>query len=561
MKKIISLCLSLAMMLTVFTATSLTAQAEEYEKTIDGITYSIDAETSEAWVFGADKSITTANILSEVDGCKVIAIGDYAFRGCASLVEVTIPDSVTYIYDRAFWNCTSLTAVTIPDSVTGISNWAFQNCTSLAKITIPDSVMTIRINPFDNTAYYNDNANWENGVLYIDNCLIVAQKYYEENKDKILESEVKGDYKIKDGTRLIADSAFKECTSLTAVTIPDSVKKIGDCAFWDCTSLTKITISDSVKSIGYMVFDNTGYYNDATNWENGVLYIGNCLIDAQKYYYDENFDKVVELEVKGDYKIKDGTRLIADSAFEDCTLLTTVTIPNSVTTIGGATFEYCESLTSVTLPDSITSISEDAFGSCKSLTTVTIPNSVTSIGRAAFFECLSLTSFTITNSITDIGNYAFFYCTSLATVTIPDNVTSIGYMAFYDCKSLTTVTIPDSVTSIGDYAFGYDEDEDWNTQKIENFTIQGYKGSVAETYANENEFAFISLGQSQQLSKGDANGDGKVSVADARKLIVAIAKGQTDELLEFGDVNNDGKISVADARKIVVAIAKNDFNF
>ena len=111
---------------------------------------------------------------------------------------------------------------------------------------------------------------------------------------------------------------------------------------------------------------------------------------------------------------------------------------------------------------------------------------------------------------------------------------------------------------------------------IENFTIYGYTGSKAETYANENVFTFISLGQSQlttttqpttteptttQPPKGDANGDGKVSVADARKLVVAIAKNDTQALLEFGDVNKDGKISVADARKLVVAIAKNDFNF
>ena len=108
MKKIISLCLSLAMMLTVFTATSLTAQAEEYEKTIDGITYSIDAETSEAWVFGADKSITTANILSEVDGCAVTIIGGGAFFECDALESVTIPNSVTQISSCAFYGCTSL---------------------------------------------------------------------------------------------------------------------------------------------------------------------------------------------------------------------------------------------------------------------------------------------------------------------------------------------------------------------------------------------------------------------------------------------------------------------
>ena len=98
-------------------------------------------------------------------------------------------------------------------------------------------------------------------------------------------------------------------------------------------------------------------------------------------------------------------------------------------------------------------------------------------------------------------------------------------------------------------------------KKTENFTIQCYTGSAAETYAKENEIKFVSLDQGKPEFKGDVNGDGKISVADGRKIIVAIAKGDTAALLEFGDVNNDGKISVADARKIVVAIAKNDFNF
>ena len=170
--------------------------------------------------------------------------------------------------------------------------------------------------------------------------------------------------------------------------------------------------------------------------------------------------------------------------------LTSVTIPNSVTSIGSYAFESCYSLTSVNIPNSVTSIGDGAFQGCHGLTSVTIsditawlsisfagsesnplcyahhlflngeevkdltiPNSVTSIGNSAFYYCSNLTSVTIPSSVTSIGGYAFQRCSSLTSVTIGNSVTTIGYSAFSDCSSLTSVTIPNSVTSIGDYAF------------------------------------------------------------------------------------------------------------
>ncbi len=140
-------------------------------------------------------------------------------------------------------------------------------------------------------------------------------------------------------------------------------------------------------------------------------------------------------------------------AFQDCSSLVSVTIPNSVTTIEYGAFEGCSNLASVTIPNSVTTIEVDAFYNCTSLASVTIPNSVTTIESGAFRNCTSLTSVTIPNSVTTIGSYAFGECTNLASVTIPNSVTTIGESAFSGCSSLTSVTIPNSVTSIGNNAF------------------------------------------------------------------------------------------------------------
>jgi len=241
------------------------------------------------------------------------------------------------------------------------------------------------------------------------------------------------------GNKIVAN-AFNGCTSLIGISIPNSVTSIENTAFNGCNNLRNITIkTDKVTN------------NSSNNWGNRFpatnLVVTFEDVTSIGYSAFENCTRLTSVT------IPNNVTNIGIHAFSGCTGLTSVTIPNSVTSIGTGAFSGCTGLTSVTIGSGVTSIGEEAFRYCTSLTNITIPNNVKSIGNSAFKECRNLTSITIPNSVTSIGQGAFYYCTGLTSVTIGSGVTSIGQSAFNYCTSLTSITIPNSVTSIGSFSY------------------------------------------------------------------------------------------------------------
>ena len=266
-----------------------------------------------------------------------ITIADYAFYQCQNLTGITIPNSVKAIGNYAFYACYNLTGITIPNGVEYIGELAFCFCYGLISITLPDSVNFIDSWAFYETGYYNDNSNWENDVLYIDNHLISVGP------------SLIGDYVIKDGTITIGAQALYDCV-LTGVTVPKSVANIGLWVFYLCKNLTKIEVAD----------DNPNFSS-----EDGVLF---------------NKDKTTLLQyppgnARTSYTVPVGVTKIALGAFESCASLTEVIVPGGVTDIDYWAFHNCSNLTSITIPESVTTIGDEVFIGCDSLTIFGVPGS------------------------------------------------------------------------------------------------------------------------------------------------------------------------------------------
>ena len=351
---------------------SLTGVKAQKTFQVDGINYYLDgseARVSDNRDYSGSKIVIPNSVLYDGKNYPVTSIADSAFYSNWSLIEVTIPNSVTTIGSYAFTGCRGLKTVTIGNSVMTIGISAFDGCSGLTEV-----IWNAR-----NAKYY--------AVTFFDspfsNCNRLTDFVFGEEVEHIpallcCELASLKNLVIGNSVTTIGKFAFTSCTGLQKVTIGNSVTAIGGGAFEGCSGLTTVTIGNSVTTIGGRAFTSCSGLTEVT--------------------------------------IPNSVTTIGERAFYSCTSLTEVSIPNSVTNIGSSAFEDCTELTEVSIPNSVTNIGSSAFEDCTELKTVTIGNSVTTIKSFTFSWCTQMESVTIGEKVESIEDFAFSHCDNLTAV-------------------------------------------------------------------------------------------------------------------------------------------------
>lgn len=423
----------------------------------------------------------------------VVTVAAAAFANNTAMTSVVLPETVVSIGKEAFKNCVAVNAATVPASALSsmpltelasitiiagsIPENAFAGCTALANITLGNNVTAIGKNAFDDTAYYKDAAKWTDGgkTLYINNCLIIAK------------GEVSGNYTVRENTTLIANGAFAGNTALTAVSFPSSLKYVGNAAFLGCSEIADITLPNGLISVGSNAFEDCASAASVNIPENVVI-------------GEEAFRGCIAIQT---LMVPASVTSIGENAFAGCTALRTISIPaavvssihkefleNVIITSGTAlekdAFKNSLNLASISLPETLQSIGDGAFAGCVLLANIELPASLSEMGKGVFAGCSALTSvslaagnevfaveegvlynldkttlivvpaqktaFTIPATVTKIDDYAFANgC--LTGIVVPDSVTSIGVGAFSGCAALESLTLPSAIGRLDNSVF------------------------------------------------------------------------------------------------------------
>lgn len=556
MKKILSMTLALLMVLSLCVVGSVSA-ADDTLRTFYNVKYRLK-EDGTATIVGCIDGVEDLEIPATVDEYSVTEIAKYAFKNNTTLRSVVIPEGVTTIGFEAFFKCTALRYVTLPDSLreiwrsaftgsaiyTEVGNWAydvlyignhlieardnkvsgtytvkdgtvsiaydafeynkgieevifpqslraigegaFSSCENLKKADLPEGLEVLGRSAFDGASL--ESVTIPAGITEINDYVFRGCDFTE--------------VVLHDGVTSIGMSAFQNCKKLNSITIPESVTYIGDYAFLWCEALENISLPGYLHRVGGSAFHGTAFYENPDNWTDGILYKDGYLLEADPEI------------VSGNVKIKDGTKLIADSAFYECDKVTGIAIPESVHEIGAAAFASCTKLASVNIPKHVLKIRDNAFNNCTSLTSILVPEAVTEIGAFAFMGCTALERATVASTVLSVGEKAFGY--------------------YYE------PSIDPGFATIGTY----------------DVLIRGYANSAAHEYAKANNLKFEKIFKPNTL--GDVDGSGIVNIKDAtclQKNLVGLY-----DLLQwqerYSDVNFDGAVDIKDATCIQKMLAE-----
>ncbi|MCB0438551.1 MAG: leucine-rich repeat domain-containing protein [Mangrovimonas sp.] len=374
-------------------------------------------------------------------------IGNNAFSNCPNLTEISSPyayEAIT-IGDSAFSGCSSLTTINFSEVIDELGAYAFSGCTSLSEIRFSDFLITI-------------------GDYAFNNCTGLASFWIEKAIPIAINSTVFNGVTISSIPLIVpygsvatyqATSIWQDFSPIVQSTFNDGtveyklislseVKVLGGAS--GCPTGTVIipeTISDSGNTYTVTTIQREAFYNCSGI---STLSLPNSLtfIDNYAFAYCSGITSVA---------LGTGLENIGSSAFNGCSSLTSLTLPDSLTETDTGVFSDCTSLTSVTIGNGLNSINDFTFQNCTSLTSIIIPNSIESINTLAFYGCTDLASINFGSGVTTIENYAFASCTSLTAITIPDSVETIDSSAFRDCTSLSSIELGSGITTINSYAF------------------------------------------------------------------------------------------------------------
>lgn len=388
-------------------------------------------------------ALTTANIHN-----NVIHIQDYAFNNCSVLSNIVIPTELQTLGQYAFCNCANITSAFVPHNITILQSSVFKGCSGITEFSIPDHVTTLRSYCLSGTSITS--VVIPNTVTSIDTGIF---------KDCALLSDVT----LPDDINEVTFELFQNCTSLQQITIPNTVQYLRREAFSGCTQL--VTLNCTWENLAYVigsdVFNSctslteldlsrssipeieTGMFRDCTSLTSILL--PSTVTDFGTEAF-QNCTSLTNIDISN-------ATAVRDNCFDGCINLETVTFSNKLTVMGNYAFQNCAKLSSMYIPTTVTSIRVAVFKGCTSLTTVSIPNSVTSIGTNAFEDCTNIQTISMSSKVTTIGNYAFNNCSSLKSITLYSALTTLGSYAFHNCASLTSITVPSKVTSLGSYVF------------------------------------------------------------------------------------------------------------